>query len=86
MVSQEILRIEPLKSAEVAFQNNLISNFVYCFYNNFTIFSLKMSCFYCESLFCIQYLWILHLGLRLQLLVAIYEDAQIVSDFAAVND
>ena len=59
---QEILRIEPLKSAEIAFQSTLIGNFLYCFYNNFTIFLHEMPCFYCD----------LHLRLRLYLRVAIY--------------
>ena len=56
MLPQEILRIEPLKSAEIAFQSTLIGNFLYCFYNNFTIFLHEMPCFYCESLFQIQYM------------------------------
>ena len=47
MLPQEMLKIEPLKLADIAFQSNLISNFLYRFYNNLTIFSYKMSCFYC---------------------------------------
>ena len=77
MLPQEILRIEPLKLAEIAFQSNLISNFLYCFYNNFTIillfFRIKCPAFIVIHSF-IYSIWILHLRLRLQLRIAIYQD------------
>ena len=65
MLPQKILRIEPLKSAEIAFQSTLIGNFFILFYNNFTI-SFHMNCpaFIVNHSF-IYSVWILHLRLRL---------------------
>ena len=52
MLPQKILKIEALKSPEIAFQSNLLGNF---FTITLVIFSYKMSYFYCSSLFYVQY-------------------------------
>ena len=71
---QEILRIEPLKSAEIAFQSNLIGNFSVLFLQQFYyFFSYKRSCFIVNQSF-IYSIWILHQRSRLQLRVADYQD------------
>ena len=65
----EILRIESLKSAETAFQSNLIGNFFILFLQQ-----LFLILYFIVNHSFVYITLILHLRLRLQLRVAIYQD------------
>ena len=65
MLPQEILRIEPLKSAEIAFQSTLIGDIFILFLQQFYyFFRMKCRAFIVNHSF-IYSIWILHLKLRL---------------------
>ena len=56
MFSQEILKIEPLKLAEIEFQSNLIGNFYAVFTTTLLFFHIKCPVFIVNHCFVVHYM------------------------------